>query len=81
MSICDNRFHVISEMLSMAKQLSYPLIPRAVIKYDDDDLAFARAAITRRRGQTAVKKELLLLLTRVFSAYYLGSERVGLCAV
>jgi heptosyltransferase-3 len=47
--ICDDRFHVVIAMLSLARKLGVPSIPRAVMGYDGDDVAFARGAISSDR--------------------------------
>lgn len=48
-SNCDDRFHVVSAMLSLASNIGVSPIPSAVMGFDDDDLAFARANILSDR--------------------------------
>jgi heptosyltransferase-3 len=48
-SICYNRFHVVTAMLSLARDIGISPMPRAVMGFDDNDLAFARANISAKR--------------------------------
>jgi heptosyltransferase III len=48
-SICDDRLHVVSAMLSLARILGVPSMPRAVMGYDGDDVVFASKAISSER--------------------------------
>lgn len=44
-----DRLHVVSNMLSLTYQLGIPAIPRVVMGYDDDDIAFAQSVAPYKR--------------------------------
>jgi len=43
--ICDDRFHVVANMLALLRPLGIPPVPRVSVGFDDSDLAFARHAM------------------------------------
>lgn len=43
--LCDDRQHVVTNMLGVLGQLGIPPLPEVVAGYDDDDVAFARYAM------------------------------------
>jgi heptosyltransferase-3 len=46
---CDDRQHVVTAMLSLAEAIGISPVPRAVMGYDEADLAFAKQAISAER--------------------------------
>jgi heptosyltransferase-3 len=46
---CDDNFHVVSNMLSLLGPLGIPTVPNAIMGYDEEDLMFARNALSTKR--------------------------------